>query len=149
MTETKKTPTQRPPVIMDELVLKQIAAVAISGASYRQIADTLGISRTLVKKACESPKFKELVAKIGDEELAPAIVRAKSRISKLLDKAMIVLEHHLDQNNLEAVKLVFKSIGLDNTETGAGDSTINVILPGASPKGSAPSEKDIDVIEIG
>lgn len=124
-----------PEVVISEAVLKQAAALAAQGATIKQIAERLGVSQFITKKMMANPDFKHWIKEIGDEALnnAKQIIRAKT--SDLANEVTRVLKARLEEDDLEAVKIALKVIGFDQPQdTGKGDTTLVVNLPGVSEK---------------
>lgn len=138
MTEEKKA------LIVNEMIITQVASLAIAGQSASAIGRQLGMSSRFVSKVLAHPDYKALMQRTADKELVPVIVRAKAELAKLVNKAIKVVEEQLDDGNLQAAAMVFKSIGLDETSDKAGDTSINVILPGAAPR----ETKDVDSLIV-
>lgn len=124
-------------------MIKQLAAAALSGTvTIAALSRQFNLPRHTVKKIINSPEYTEVLGKMTDDEIMPVINRTRAKITKLGDKAVKVLEKHLEEDNLEGVKLVLKVMGLDNKpEEKQADTNINVILPGSS-------EKDVPSIVI-
>jgi hypothetical protein len=121
----------RPEVVIDELVVKQVAALSATGASPVAIAEQLGMSRYQVKKIIASGRYAEIVKDIGDEVVKGAKQVIRSKTSELAKEITRVLTERLADNDLEAVKVALKIIGFDNSDDkDKGDTNINVILPG-------------------
>lgn len=116
--------------VNETVLMKRAAALAITGANLNQMTKKLGISRYLVEKLCAKEEFKQLVNELSDSEIVPIITKARKELSKLVFEAIRVLKHQLSENSLEAAKIVFKSIGLEDQEMEKRDSEINIFLPG-------------------
>lgn len=120
-------------VVEVEILTKQVAAALIGGATQSEAAKQLAIPLSTVRRIAATPEFKELLAKVGDEELAPVLAATKTKLARLANTAIKVVEYHLKENNLEAAKLILKAIGLEKPEEQrVGDTTLTVVLPGAS-----------------
>lgn len=132
----------RPEVVIDELLTRQIASAMLDNqsATFAQIAKTLNIPTMLVRKVCLSAKFKDIITKAGQDELGPALARAKVKMARLADKAMTVIEQQLDDGNLNAALAVLKGIGMDEQVDKQVDQTLTIILPGAERQ-----QKTIDI----
>jgi hypothetical protein len=123
----------RPEVVIDELVVKQVAALSATGASPVAIAEQLGMSRYQVKKIIASGQYAEVIKDIGDEVVKGAKQVIRSKTSELAKEITRVLTERLAENDLEAVKVALKIIGFDNSDDkDKGETNINVILPGQS-----------------
>ena len=122
--------------VEEQVVAKSLAAAMLDGTPVTQAAKLIGIELSVARRISKSDTFKDLVSQIGNDELTPALAKAKSKLAKLTDKAIRVIEHQLDANNLEAAKIVLKAVGLDQQEEKKDqDTNITVIMPGdRSPK---------------
>jgi hypothetical protein len=78
-----------------------------------------------------SSEFRDVLSDVGDAALKPAIAKAKNGADGLVDKALKVLEDALDEGDIDAAKVVFKLIGLENQEERASDTHLTVVMPGA------------------
>lgn len=114
----------------EEVVTRQVAALAASGASRTVIASQLGLSLYKVKAVMASDEFKQLVTDIGDEATRTAKQQIKASVGNLATEVARVLKEQLQENNLEAVKIALKVMGFDQAEEQKGDTNIQVILPG-------------------
>lgn len=119
-------------VVIDEVIARQIAAIAIINPNISDISRQLNISRDLVRRVMDSAKFRDILTAVGDSSLAPAIAKVRAQTSKLVDKALKVIEDKLDEGDLDAAKVVFKIIGVDQQEDKPQDTNLTVVLPGAS-----------------
>jgi hypothetical protein len=135
-----------PAVVIDELVVKQVAALAISGASPKAIADELGITPYQARKILASDNCKQLIKTVGDEALAQAKSIIRTETSKLAVEVMRALRAKLAKDDLDAVKVALRVLGLDQPEEkDTGNTHISVVLPGQSQ----PAKPDIEVTDYG
>lgn len=126
------------PVVMDEVITRRVAVLAINSASVPDIMKQLALSRQAVEMIQASPKFKEVVTQAGEEETNKALAKAKLDLTRLSSKAVKVVERAMDmaldgtgtmREGLGGAQLVLKAAGIHETEEKAQDSTINIILP--------------------
>lgn len=131
-----------------ESMSKQIAALAVTGINTNQISQQLGITRPQVKRILAMPQTKLLISELGDTAMATAVSQIKTRTARLVDKALIALEHNLDKNDLEAVKLIFRTVGADKPpETGPSDTSITIIAPGGTKIKENTQDAEFTVVE--
>ncbi len=124
-------------------VMKQVASLAAAGTSQNQIAEQLGLNKHQVKKILSTPACKKLITEVGDTAMSTAISVIKNRTAGLVDKALKALECSLDEGELEAVKLVFKTVGvLDAVDKPQGETNITIVAPGAAIKHDTPVEAE-------
>jgi hypothetical protein len=129
--------------VVSEALTRQVATVALTGASAAVIARQLTISPAAVRKIQAMDRYKELIAETAEEELAPALAKAKSQLARLSVKAVKVVERNLDQyledgkggrEALNAATIVLKAVGLHEEGEKQQDAVIQVVLPsGAEP----------------
>jgi transposase-like protein len=122
------------PTVVDEALTRQVATVLLTGASVTECAKQLSISPAAVRRIQDTEKFKELVAETAEQELGPALAKAKAQLARLSTKAVKAIEAALDgashREALQAATIVLKAVGLHEEERQQQDTQINVILPG-------------------
>lgn len=106
-----------------------IAAMLISGKSVSAIAEELGITRSAVNKITKTPEFKAHLQDISESMVSTAVNSWKSSMSHMIGKAMAVVERKLDEGELEAVKIILRSLGMDNKQETSSTGTLQIILP--------------------
>lgn len=128
---------------VDRGLMKQIAASDLAGfMSKAEIARQFNLSHHAVAKILKSDEYNLIKDRLSDAVIAPALKQAKISLSALLKQAIKVVKKHLEEDNLEAAKLVFKSMGIGDKEDEKGDTAITVILPGSE----APKEVQSDIV---
>lgn len=146
MTTSPGTPKTKDLRSMDETVVnealtRQIATVALGGASSTEIGKQLGISPVAVRKIQSSDRYKDIVAEAAEAELGPALAKAKAQLARLSTKAVKVIEGTLDKyieegtggrDALAAATVVLKSVGLHEEQDKQQDTQITVVLPGGA-----------------
>jgi transcription initiation factor TFIIIB Brf1 subunit/transcription initiation factor TFIIB len=137
-----------PEIVIDTVLVKKVAAIAATLASAREIAEQAGISEYICKKVMARADFKDELKKIAEDSTAAAKHVLKSELGKMVREVLRVIKHNLELNSLEAVKIYFKALGIEQEETKTGDTQINVLLPGAAPKAvqAQVSPPDIEVV---
>ncbi len=137
-----------PETLLTEVVVKQVAALAVSGATPGEIAAKLGMTKWQVKKAMQLPAYKAYMKEVGDAALSTAKEFIRAEMGKLSKEIMRVIRTQLEEkDSLDAVKIALKVVGFDQEEQVKGDTTLNVIMPGANK----PETKDVPnlVIDMG
>lgn len=135
--------------VTDEVVIKQLAAASVMGATMAQMMEQTGLNKYQINKTTSTPEFKKYLKEVGDEALSQAKQIIKSNTSKLATEITRVLTEELQNNSLEAVKIAIKIIGFGEEENKQQqDTQIIVNLPGSTEKvintSSVPiEEKDI------
>jgi len=124
--------------VIDEVLTRRVAALAINCASVPAIMKQLGLSRDVVDDIQASAKYKEVVTKAGEDETNRALAKAKLDLTRLSGKAVKVVEKGLDdaisgkgsmREGLGFAQLVLKAAGISETEEKTSDATINIIMP--------------------
>lgn len=125
-------------VVIDEVVTKQVAALAIAGTKITEIAKELKISYRAVKQITSSERYAELIKTVGDEALGPLVAAAKAGLARLSAKAVKVIEKALDQaidgsgnmrEGLAAAQVALKAVGIHEDGGQQNDTQITVVLP--------------------
>ena len=120
-----------PSVIIDETIIKQVAASAVLGSSVNQMATELGISRFQVRKVMNMPEFKAIMQDLGNDSINTAKQAIRAKTADMAAEVTRVLMEQLKENSLEAVKIALRIMGFDNEERQVADTQINVVLPGS------------------
>jgi hypothetical protein len=116
--------------VADEVLVQQVAALACMGDGYNTIARKLKTTPKRVKKMLNSEECKTIIRRVGESALNAALSNIRNRMYDLSNKAMEVLEKHLDDGNLNAVALVLRTIDKEkNLPEQTGDTTINIVMP--------------------
>lgn len=122
--------------VVDEALTRQVATIMLTGASVADCAKRLSISPNAVRTITASDRYKEIVTTAAEEELAPALAKAKAQLARLSTKAVAAIERALDEGSardaLQAATIVLKSVGLHEEEKQQQDTSITVIMPGAA-----------------
>lgn len=114
---------------IEESKSKLIATLAFSGLTTTEIAAKVDMSEYRVSRLMKEPEFKALLKASAEDMIADSANIWKGAMWKLIPKALKVIEKALDEGELEAVKLVMKSVGVEKTEVAPSGGTLQVILP--------------------
>lgn len=123
--------------------LKQVVALALSGKSQNAISHELKVSRRQVRKVYETEEFKTMVEDVGDDAIRTAKVYIRQEFSKLSKEVVRVLAARLKKDDLEAVKVALKTMGLDQIEAEDGGPQGLTVILGSSSK----SKDDVVVVK--
>lgn len=124
--------------VIDEVLTRRVAVLAINSASVPDIMKQLALSRQAVDMIQASPKYKEVVTQAGQEETDKALAKAKLDMTRLSSKAVKVVEKAMEsyltgdgsaREAIGAAQMVLKASGIHETEEKAQDATINIIMP--------------------
>lgn len=110
--------------------MMQIILLNLSGVKQIDIAQKLSLEPMTVNKVVNHPQVKDYIREIAEHKVAEALAVLKTESARLIRKAMQVLEAKLDEGDLEAVKVVIKTISPKDDAVLVGDTTIQVIMPG-------------------
>ncbi len=126
------------PTVVSESLTRQVATFLLTNASVADCAKALGISASSVRTVTDSPRYKELIAEASTEELGTLLIKTKTRLAKLSEKAVKVVEKAMDsaldgtgsmREGLAAAQVALKATGLHEERETQQDSTINIIMP--------------------
>lgn len=124
--------------VIDEVLTRRVAVLAINSASVPDIMKQLALSRQAVEMIQASPKYKEVVVQAGEEETTKALAKAKLDLTRLSSKAVKVVEKAMDsaldgtgsmREGLGGAQLVLKAAGIHENEEKSQDSNITIIMP--------------------
>lgn len=127
--------------ILNEVRDRQLASLLVSGLSVSAAAKEIKLSAAQAHRIMETEEFRAALREISDKLLANSANTWKAAISQLVTKSIEVLKNKLDQNDLEAVKLVVRSLGVEKQAEAPMQGNISIILPDYSQ----PKHVDIDV----
>lgn len=136
----------RTPVTITEMLIRRVALLTVGGANITQIAQELSIDRSVVRKILNKDECKSIVEEIEREGMATAKAIIRSQTSQLATKIIKVINDHLDNGNLEAVKVGLKILGFNEQEqVKQNDTSITVVLPGSAVP---PKEVKADIVNV-
>jgi hypothetical protein len=119
--------------VVSEALTRQVAAILLTGASVTDCAKKLTITPAAVRRITASDKYKELITGTAEDELAPALAKAKTQLANLTTKAVKAIERALDEGSardaLQAATIVLKSVGLHEEKEAQQEQSLTVILP--------------------
>lgn len=142
----KRGKFERIPDAEKEAIYAKLAIMIANGSSITQAAEHLGIHKNTARKFVKDPNFLKRYEDTLNEVVAPAKDKARREIARLVPKAIKVIENNLDDDNLEAAKMVLKAVGVEQEENqDKGDTNIVVQLPSL---GGAPVEVESTTIEL-
>lgn len=132
------------PLVIDEVLTRRVAALACNLRTVPSIMRTLGLSRAFVEEIQASPKYKEIIEQIGDDETKAVIAKSKRELQKSADLAVKLVRKAIEgamdgkvnmREGLQASQLVLKAAGLHEEGEKSNDTSITVVLPsGVEPK---------------
>lgn len=119
-----------------EALVPSVLPLALLGTPAGKIADQLGHPVSRIKMVMNLESYKKALDKAIGEDLEANLKTAKAGISALISKAISAVNRALECGNtsdeIAAAKMVFKAVGLEQTEAETKDTSIQIILPGAS-----------------
>lgn len=126
---------------IDPVQVIQVAAAAMTGASETDIGEAIGMSRDQVSRLMRKSEYKEAEAALADTGVQTAVRAYNAKMGALMEKALDVIEGHLNEHSLEAATLVVRTAGLlDKQKTQAQDTAIHIILPSYPPLSSITTD---------
>lgn len=114
---------------VDSANIARIVPLRLSNVGITKISKELKLTQHYVSKIVDSDEFKLKLRETADEMSVQAINTWKVSISNLVPKAVEVLKTALDKDDLEAVKLVVRSLGIEKQETQVQQGNITVVMP--------------------
>lgn len=112
-----------------EVQTKQVVSLKIANVSIKDIATQLKLSQYAVRNIIDSDLFRLQLRDLSDRLVDTAANTWKASISELVVEAKRVLKDKLAENDLEAVKIVVRSLGVEKQESVVQQGNIQVILP--------------------
>lgn len=113
-----------------DVLSRRAAELFAAGATHEAVSRELKIHKVTLRAVIKSTNFDKYLADTFDEIAKPARGYAKRALSRLMPKAIKAVEEALDNGDLEAAKIVFKSAGIEApSDDGGKDTTIVVQLP--------------------
>lgn len=116
------------PLIL-EAQTKQIVTLRLANVSIKDIATQMKMTQYAVRKAIDTEEFRLQLREISDKLVDTAANTWKAGISDLIGEAHRVLRQKLQDNDLEAVKVIVRSLGVEKQESVVQQGNIQVIMP--------------------
>lgn len=130
----------------DPLVLAEVAMLAITGAKASDIGAIMGLNAMQIGRVQRTPEYQKLFQDLVDRHLSSIIKRTRAQLAAMANTAVEVVKYHLEDNSLDAAKLVFKAMGLEQLETDHNDTHIQIVMPGAeAPKVVATEDLTVEI----
>lgn len=127
---------------IDPALRGRVATLKALGKTNDQIIEETGLSKFVVQKVLRSPESQALIKAVDETFINSQLMLLKTELARLINKAVKVIEKNLDENNLEAVKVLFKGVGAEaKVESGESNQNITVIMPGVK------TEKIVEVTD--
>lgn len=135
-------------VEVDSANITRIVPLRLSNVGITKIAKELKLTQHYVSRILDSDEFKLKLRETADEMSVQAISTWKVNISHLVPKAVEVLKTALDKDDLEAVKLVVRSLGIEKQEANVQQGNITVVMPDFTPKQVQSEVEDGTIIDV-
>jgi hypothetical protein len=130
----------------EEVVRKQIAALALLGKPAAEIATELNISAYMVRKTMQSDAFKDLMKSYGDEAVTNARNHLRSQAESLAPKVWSAIKRLVESDKgkdaAEGIKAYYRLIGLEKAEGEQGPANLVIQLPGVKSETVIEVEKE-------
>lgn len=111
-------------------MLRQIVMRRIVHTPVDEIAKEFNTSRAALYRLFGTQKYRDALKELSEESTGAAVMAWRASMSELIKEAHRALKEKLADNDLKAVEIVLKSIGVDNVEATTQSSSITVVLPG-------------------
>lgn len=123
-------------------LIKMVAAQRILHTPIDTIITELKLTKYRINKLMATKEYKEVLKEMSDEATSHAVSVWKASVSDLVSESHRVIKEKLKQNDLKAVEIVLKSIGVEATENVTAPTSIQVILP----PGLGDTARPVDII---
>ncbi len=113
-------------------ITRQMATRRAVGATLRDLEQEFGFSRPVVNRVLSTDMAKAVVKGLIEDAVGSAVIEVRRGMADMATVVTKVLRKHLEDDSLEAVKIVLKGLGMDAVEkTDVKQAqTFTVILPG-------------------
>lgn len=128
---------------IDAANIARIAPLRLANVGINKIAKELKLSNHYVTKILDTGEFRTKLRDIADEATSLATNSWKNSVANLVPEAVEVLKQALEKGDLEAVKLIVRSLGIEKQEATVQQGNITVVLPDFNE----PKHVDIEVVE--
>ena len=126
----------------------QVGVMLMSGQTKAQVSKTLNLTDSQFKKIIEHEYCKKAMREIAEHTLHQAKCVLRAEVAVLVPMIIDTIKHHLSEYNLKAVAPALKILGFDEgTQESTQDTTIQVILPGQSPKTVLLKEEEFNEVQ--
>lgn len=127
---------------IDAANISRIVPLRLANVGINKISKELNLTGHYVTKILDTPEFRAKLRDVADEATALAANSWKNSISNLVPEAVEVLKQALEKGDLEAVKLIVRSLGIEKQEAHVQQGNITVVLPDFS------ENKQVDTIVL-
>lgn len=128
--------------LLDDIRHKQIASLLIGGAKMKDVSKEIGLSLTQLGRVTDTEEFRAVLREVSDKLLANAANTWKASVSELVGQSVKVLKAKLDQNDLEAVKLIVRTLGVEKQVEAPQSGTLQIVLPDYNQPKTIEVERD-------
>lgn len=125
---------------VDSANIARIAPLRLANTGINKIAKELNLTGHYVSKILDTVEFRTALSTIAEEASNHAVSSWKHSVAQLVPEAIEVLKVALADNDLEAVKLVMKSLGIEKQEANVQEGNITVVLPSGTDFKQVTSE---------
>ncbi len=113
----------------EKVIAKKMAALLVAGKSLNEARKELGLTPHQAKEINESYECKSTLLEMGEIVLSTAKSELRRGTATMVNKILKTLNHHLDNNHLQAISPALKILGISEDDKPASDTTIQLILP--------------------
>lgn len=115
--------------LLAEVRHQHIATLLVAGLTVKQIAEDVKLSQKQVGQIIGTEEFRLVLREYADKLVGAAANTWKAAMNTRIAKALKVLDNRLEKDDLEAVKLVMKSIGVEKMSETQQSGTLQIVMP--------------------
>lgn len=143
-TKKSKRGGKREKIVLDELMTRQIASLLVANTPMGEIASKLDLPYNTTRKIANSKAVRGMLKEVGEAALTEAKNQIRKGVADLVPLALEALKKNLEEDSIEAVKVVFKTAGAleKDMEKDAGITAIQVVLPGSESSKTVEVENE-------
>ena len=116
--------------ITQQKIVEMATLVFAANPTVHELRAATGLSANQQRTAKQSETYKKAVEALTQELISTARSAAVGKLAQMIDPALTVVLNNLKKDNLEAAKIVFKALGVEETEKAQQDTQIQIVLPG-------------------
>jgi hypothetical protein len=124
---------------------KLIAMYRLQQMSITNIAKKVGARPETIHKVMATDEYKQEYRDLVNNAVAEAANDWKAEVSSLRDAALKALKNKLEANDINAIRIVMTTLGLDKQEVSSPQPALTVVLP--DYQGSKKS-KEVDYVSV-
>lgn len=116
--------------VTTQKIIEIAALVITSNATPGELKAATGLSYVQLANVKKSEEYATALADIRKELVDTAKNVAVGGLAKMVPEAIEAVKQQLKKHNLDAAKMVFKGVGVEQADQEAKDNSLTIILPG-------------------